>query len=225
MCGAFTTPAGWNAIDLQPDDDWAELEQSFAVRPFDSAVIVSATPNGIKAGRADQWSLIPPFAKERRLKYSTFNARLDKLQSSAVWRTAFPKRRCLVPVNGFFERVAEKGATKKRPFYIQHREQNPFCFAGLWSLWHDEEDKKDLLTFTVITTEPNDLMKEIGHHRMPCIVESSEYQSWLDPNNLDEGALTNCIRTPFAGDALSAYAVGYDINYRDRKGAETIKPL
>lgn len=108
MCGAFTTPKGWNALALNPAEDWAELEESFAVRPFDAAVIVCDTPSGVKAGRADQWSLIPPFAKERQLKYSTFNARLDKLQSSAVWKTAFPKRRCLIPANGFFERVDRK---------------------------------------------------------------------------------------------------------------------
>ena len=225
MCGAFTTPKGWNALDLHPGEDWVGLEESFAVRPFDSAVIVCDTPSGIKAGLADQWSLIPPFAKERRLQYSTFNARLDKLQSSAVWKTAFPSQRCLVPANGFFERVKEKGATKKRPFYVHQSDGRPFCFAGLWAKWHDDEFKKDLLTFTIITTEPNSLMQDIGHHRMPCIVSEDHYEEWLSKDHQNQSKLCDLIANPLASDLLQAYPVGYEINYRSQNGQETIVPI
>lgn len=226
MCAGYTTSGDWQRVHPPPTFDVSEFEERFAVRPFDSAQIVRAHERGEpEVITADVWSLIPPFAKDRRLKYSTFNARLDKIADAPTWRTSFPSKRCLVPANGFFERVPEKGEKKKRPYYVQFRDFRPFAFAGLWSEWIDKSTGEALLTFTIITTSNNSLMKAIGHDRMPCIVSPADYEFWLDPDLSDVELLKSLIADPIESDQLQAYPVGHEINYRDLNGPETIEPI
>lgn len=225
MCGGYTTPDGWQELKIDFATGAFQLERSFAVRPFDAAAIVIARPEGVAALRADQWSLIPPFAKERRLEYSTFNARLDKLASSPVWRSVFPKRRCLVPADGFFERVPEAGSDKKRPFYVRRRDRAPFCFAGLWSEWTNPATGEIVTSFTIVTTENNALMAKIGHERMPCIVAPEQYGLWLDPACLDKELLSRAIATPLAAAQLDAVPVSHAVNFRHEHGPNVIEPI
>lgn len=217
MCGAYSI----SEEVVVETFDAIESRRRYAVRPFDSAPIV--THEGLV--EADQWSLIPVWSRDRRSNLTTFNARLDKLESSKVWRTAFPSKRCLVPVDGFFERVVEEGAKKKRPYYVQKRDKSPFFFAGLYSDWTDKETGEMVKSFTVVTTDNNSLMEKIGHHRMPAIVKPEHYAVWLDPEVRDKELLMSLIREPFASEGLQAYPVGYEINYRDQHGPETIEPI
>lgn len=227
MCGGYTTPDGWQELRIEFATSAHQLERSFSVRPFDPGTIVTGSldADGPVAVRADQWSLIPHFAKERRLKYSTFNARLDKLTSSNVWKSVFPKNRCLVPADGFFERVPEEGAPKKRPYYVRFRERRPFCFAGLFSEWTDPSTGEVLSSYTVVTTENNALMERIGHPRMPAIVHEDLYGLWLDPTCDDTDALVRSIRTPVPGELLDAVPVGHQVNYRTEHGPDIVEPI
>lgn len=227
MCGGYTTPDGWQELRIEFATSAHQLERCWAVRPFDGATIVTqgVDDDGPVARRADQWSLVPHFAKERRLKYSTFNARLDKLASSRVWRTVFPERRCLVPADGFFERVPEPGAEKKRPYYVRFRDRTPFFFAGLWSEWADPATGEVLTTFTVVTTENNALMQRIGHPRMPAIVHASAIGLWLDPTCDDADALTRSIATPVPGNLLDAVPVSHRVNFRQEHGEDIVEPV
>ncbi|MDP6962630.1 MAG: SOS response-associated peptidase [Planctomycetota bacterium] len=225
MCGAFSTPASWSSFNFSTDDSWAALDNKFAVRPYDPSVIICHQDQSMRAGLAQQWSLVPPFADSQQLKYSTFNARLDRLETSPVWKSSFPDKRCLVPADGFFERVKEEGQKKKRPYYIHRRDQRGFCFAGLWSKWHDDKNNVDVLSFTIITTMPNSLMKKIGHHRMPCIVAEQDYEKWLNPETRDPEILSTMIAEPMDGDLFIAHKVGYEVNYRKINGPEIVKPI
>lgn len=217
MCGAYSIPEE----AVVETFDAIENRRRYAVRPFDSGPIV--THEGVV--EADQWSLTPAWSREKRVKFATFNARLDKLVSSKVWRTVFPSKRCLVPVDGFFERVPEEGAKKKRPYYVQMRDKSSFCFAGLWQDWTDKETGEIIKTFTVVTTDNNDLMERIGHHRMPAIVSPEHQAAWLDPDVQDKDLLMAMIREPEPSENLQAYPVGYEINYRDQHGPEIIEPI
>lgn len=225
MCGGYTTPDGWQELRIDFATQAFALERSFAVRPFDPATIVIASPQGVVARRADQWSLVPAFAKERRLPYSTFNARLDKLASSPVWRSVFPSRRCLVPADGFFERVPERGATKKRPYYVRFRDRRPFCFAGLWSEWTNTATGEVVTSFTVVTTRNNALMAAIGHERMPVVVAPERYGLWLDPTCVDKQVLIDAVEAPVPGNVLDAAPVGHAVNFRGEHGADIVEPI
>ncbi|QDU84266.1 Putative SOS response-associated peptidase YedK [Planctomycetes bacterium Pla163] len=226
MCGGYTTPDGWQELRIEFATTAFQLERSWAVRPFDSGPIVtSSIEDGVVARRADQWSLVPHFAKERRLRYSTFNARLDKLTSSPIWRSAFPKRRCLVPADGFFERVPEPGEPKKRPYWVRFADRSPFCFAGLWSEWTDPQTGEIVTTYTVVTTRNNALMEAIGHPRMPAIVHPDRYGLWLDPTCDDTDALRAAIEAPVPGNLLDALPISHKVNFRGEHGPDIVEPI
>jgi len=226
MCASFTTPEGWHEVGLSPDITSPTPLGWRPIRPFDPAWILRADPeSGALQEVTASWSLVPPFAEEKRVKYSTFNARLDRLLDSRVWRSCFPAQRCLVPVSGIFERVNEAGAKKKRPFFIQRRDAEVFQLAGLWSEWVDRATGEVHLSFTVITTEPNALMDRIGHHRMPCIVAPEERALWLDPEVTDAERLLDLIREPLPGPAMEAWPVSHAINYRNERGRDVVEPV
>lgn len=135
-----------------------------------------------------RWGLVPYWAKTlAEFKgFSTFNARAETILASPTWRGPFKTRRCLVPVDGFFEWKAlgdTKGA-KKQPFAISLRSGEPMAFAGLWDAWKEPKASVQavdtwLQSFSIITTEANELMSTI-HTRMPVILAERDWTRWLD---------------------------------------------
>jgi len=123
-----------------------------------------------------RWGLVPFWAKDAKLGYSTFNARAEEAASKPVFREALKKRRCLVPADAFYEWQRLDPKTK-RPFAIGLRSGDPYALAGLWERWQPKEGAA-LETFTVLTTDPNELMEPI-HNRMPVILEPRDYTRWL----------------------------------------------
>jgi putative SOS response-associated peptidase YedK len=119
------------------------------------------------------WPLIPSFAKEMKLSYSTSNATAERLLQSSVYKRLLNTRRCLIPINGFYEWQGVK--PPKTPFYIYLKNEELFSLAGLWDTWK-KPDGSILESFTIITTEPNDLMRSI-HRRMPLILHSDDEQA------------------------------------------------
>ena len=132
-----------------------------------------------------RWGLVPHFAKSLSdfKGFSTFNARAETLASSAVWRVPFQRRRCLVPADGFYEWKTLDDSKKpaKRPYAITLADGKPMAFAGLWDAWK-EADGRWLQSFSIITTEANELMSTI-HTRMPVILHSRDWEEWLDRND------------------------------------------
>ena len=132
-----------------------------------------------------RWGLVPHFAKSLAdfKGFSTFNARAETLLTSATWRVPFKKRRCLVPADGFYEWKTLEGAKKpvKEPYAITLTNGEPMAFAGLWDAWKDA-DGKWLQSFSIITTEANEIMATI-HNRMPVIVHRRDWVEWLDRND------------------------------------------
>lgn len=123
------------------------------------------------------------------MAFSTINARAEEAATKPAFREALRKRRCLVPADAFYEweRLDLKSALKtdpktKRPFAFALASGEPYAFAGLWESWQPKTraDAVPLETFTILTTEPNELMAPV-HNRMPVIVEPKDYDRWLDP--------------------------------------------
>ncbi|MDX1438993.1 MAG: SOS response-associated peptidase [Rubricoccaceae bacterium] len=226
MCTGYVLPNDYQNLFPGVELNIPGFAPGQPVRLFDSAPIVKSNselrPELVKA---DIWSLIPSWSNTRKPSYSSFNARIERLSSSNLWKTVFPKNRCLVPAHGFFERVPEKGSKKKRPYFVQYRDEAQFCFAGLWSEWTDRSTGEVLLTYTVVTTSNNSLMETIGHHRMPCIVQPDKYDLWLDPEIDDKELLVATIVQPEKSSQLQAHPVGYAINYRNEYGPHVVEPI
>ena len=223
MCGRYKNPndpSDWAELKIRRPD-WRALVPDYT-GPYDPGLIIRHSPEGPEAIVADQWAYVPPYSDARHLKYSTFNARLDRLKSSGVWRTAFPGQRCVIPMGGYFEWVPEAGARKNRPWYVQRTDHTNIYGAGLWGEWLDKSTGELIITYTLLTTEPNALMLAIGHDRMPCILSQDQRAAWLDPSITDRDALIDLIAAPDSPAPYSAQPVSYAINYRNAHGPDVL---
>jgi putative SOS response-associated peptidase YedK len=116
----------------------------------------------------------------------------------------------------------EKGVVDKQPMCIGMKDEEPFLFAGLFSIWKDKEEK-EFPSFTIITTSPNELMAEI-HDRMPVILPEKNINEWLDPDNKDTVALKKLL-VSYPTKEMKAYPVSKFVNSPKNDSPECIKPL
>lgn len=142
------------------------------IKPTEPVLIVANDRDEIKTVEANWWCQFDG-AKEFSTKYSTFNANIEKLEKSPLWRNLLKHKRCLMPVTSFYE-WPEKG---KPPMEIFANDGKPFALAGLWSNWYDKGEPRR--SFAVITTHANEFMKPI-HNAMPVVLEGVDLQKlWL----------------------------------------------
>jgi putative SOS response-associated peptidase YedK len=126
-----------------------------------------------------RWGLIPHFAKSLAdfKGLANINVKAETIQQRAMWRVPFQKRRCIVPADGFYEWQKLDRKTKK-PFFYSMNNGQPFGLAALWDAWRDANTNEWLLSFAIITTEPNELTAQV-HNRMPVILQPRDYDRWL----------------------------------------------
>ena len=137
-----------------------------------------------------RWGLIPSWAKDPSIGNRMFNARSESVSEKPSFRKAFRKRRCLIVADGFYE--WQKLGKARKPFHFSLKSGKPFGFAGLHESW-TSRDRKTVNTCTIITTEPNELIKPI-HDRMPVIVPKDSESAWIDPENQNRGDLLSILK-------------------------------
>jgi putative SOS response-associated peptidase YedK len=206
MCGRYAIVPGKNLEERFDVEHRQEpLLPSYNVAPGATMpVVVRNSPNRVELMR---WGLIPFWAKDTKSSYKTINARAETVATSAAFREAFRRRRCLVPASGFYEwQKTERG---KLPFFIHIKAMELFAFAGLYDVWKDAEGQ-ELRTYTIITTTPNELVQPI-HNRMPVILHPDDEARWIDPAVNDMESLRSLL-TPFPAELMEAYAVSRAVN-------------
>jgi putative SOS response-associated peptidase YedK len=161
----------------------------------------------------------PPWADDPKVGNRMINARSETVATSGAFRSAFRRRRCLVVSDGFYE--WQRQEKRKQPFYIHMRDDSPFAFAGLWEVW-EGKDGTVLETCTVLTTEPNELMRPI-HNRMPVILDRESYDLWLDPEMREPDPLKALLR-PYPEDKMAAYPVSLLVNSPANDVPECLEP-
>jgi putative SOS response-associated peptidase YedK len=134
-----------------------------------------------------KWDMIPHWCQDPAGGRKPINAKAETVAKLSMFRDAYAERRCIVPVDGFFEWRAAKGARAKQPFAIAMKDSSTFGLAGIWENWRNQHTGEWERTFAVITVPSNDLVGQI-HDRMPAILEPSGYDRWLglepDPRDL-----------------------------------------
>lgn len=210
MCGRFTLRT--NATSL--------IEHFGGELPFDLPLRYNIAPTQRVAtlrigpeldGRQWQmvrWGLIPSWAKEASIGNRMINARAETVTEKPAFRTAWRRRRCLVPADGYYE--WQKTGKGKQPFYIRLRDDSPFAMAGLWERWLDPETDEPIESCTIITTDANELTRPI-HDRMPVILNAADYDLWLDPQVPNPDPLRQLFR-PFDSLAMRADPVSTLVN-------------
>lgn len=189
MCGRFvsTTPPDQIAAYFEAEAPEALLDPSYNVAPTNDVYAV-LSDGGVRHVDAFHWGLIPLWAKDAKIGSKMINARAEGLADKNAYKSAFKRRRCLIPADGFYEwrkRSDAPAGAKKQPFFISRPDGEPYAFAGLWEVWRGaDKDQEPLRSCAIITTEPNEVMATI-HDRMPVILPASAWDAWLDRDNDD----------------------------------------
>jgi putative SOS response-associated peptidase YedK len=168
-----------------------------------------------------RWGLVPFWAKDAKVGFSTINAKAETIATAPTFRQAFKHRRCLVPADLFYE-WQRIDAKTKQPFAIGLKDGSPYAFAGLWERWHDPATRERLETFTIITTDPNELLEPL-HNRMPIILERKDYDRWLQPG--DPARPPEDLLRPFPADQMVAWKVDPQVGNVKNDTQSCIEPL
>ena len=202
----------------------AELEARYNVAPTDDVVVVAATAAGRRLGTLS-WGLVPNWAGAPQAGRRLVNLRSERLAGRPGFRRTLQRRRCIVPADGFYEWRAAAGDRPKQPFLIRARDGRPLALAGLWDAWRDpaSPDADPLRTCTVLTTEPNEVMRSL-HDRMPVVLPRDACDVWLDPSVTDVDVLVALCR-PCPPELLEAWPVSTAVNSVRNDGPHLVEPV
>ena len=253
MCGRYTiTSSGqdiWDLIDqsvpnaLKPSRSIVEadfIRKRWQVAPNDWV------PSILGSGYTKaHWWLLPSFAKPEEFKwritgkgdksfswatgkrFSHFNSRIATLTdpSKRYWYKLLDSQRCLIPANGFVEwsdvEMLKPGEKKRQAlFYL--KEQTPFFFAGVYGIAKDNEGN-DFPSVNIITTEPNEILKSLPHHRMPAILQQGDIEHWMDSNVRNAEAKSLIKATPT--EKMSFHYLSTMINKAANDFPEVLNPI
>lgn len=176
--------------------------------------ICSGSPLQIKLLK---WGLIPSWtrtiADANVIRFKTFNARAESIDTKPSFSSSFKTRRCTIPVKGFFE--WQHAGKEKIPWYICHAGDEIISFAGLYDEWIENNTGEVFNTFTIITTSANDMMAEIHNsaRRMPAILDNKTESLWLDLSVSLTDAMN--LLKPSPSEILKAYTIGPLVNDRN----------
>jgi putative SOS response-associated peptidase YedK len=223
MCGRFTLHHSPEEIDQRfaVQERLFEFPARYNIAPNQPVAVVTRNAHGdnMKLLEGYRWGLVPSWAKDDALGAKMINARVETLTEKPSFKTAIQRRRCLIPSDGFYEWKTE-GKTKQ-PMHIRFRDGRLFAFAGLWDEWNGPGDAP-LRTCTIITGEPNPLLRTL-HHRMAVILEKKDEEKWLDPRLPLQEALA--MLKVFPDSELEAFEVGKKVGNVAFDSPDCIEPL
>jgi putative SOS response-associated peptidase YedK len=214
MCGRFVSSSTSDEIaqyfDAEPPTE-AAIEPSWNVAPTNDVYVV-LQDGGTRRVASHHWGLVPFWAKTPAIGSKMINARAEGLAEKGAFKHAFRTRRCIVPVDAFYEWQKVPGQKAKQPYLIARSDGEPLAFAGLWEEWRgpDRDGDERLRSASIITTAPNDLMATI-HDRMPVILPPTAWDAWLDPDDADVDALGKLL-VPAPSDLLVLRPVSTAVN-------------
>ncbi len=212
MCGRYTLFKEIDEIDAFLNSiSRIESYKSYNINPWGEAPVVIRDKEGQNTLGNLHWNLNAWPYNPKAKRYKNSNATKEFLLESKVWSRSFPSKRCLVPMNGFYEWTGPK--SNRIPHYIYPTQQPLLVAAGLWSR-HSPKD--GVGSFTIITVPANEFMEPI-HDRMPAFLLPEEFDDWLNPDHSTEYLLD--MLDPFPDDTLAEHLTSKDVNttYRDRK--------
>lgn len=222
MCGRFTLTASAEQIEARFGVPLpVPYKPRYNIAPTQEILALRNDQHGRRVEPL-RWGLIPYWAKDPKIAQRLINARAETLFEKPSFRDAVKQRRCLIIADGFYEwRQTPQG--KRVPVYVRLRSQEPFGFAGLWESWSSPEGQT-FKTCTIITTEPNELIRPI-HSRMPVIVPRELEEFWLDPSPRGRAELEWVLRPYYKAEEMELFDVSPLVNSPSTDGPECIEPV
>ncbi len=219
MCGRYSITTNPEAMRrlfrfLNPVPD---LPPRYNAAPTQLLPVVRRGRGGARELVMLRWGLVPSWAKEPDIGYRMINAKAETVAEKPAYRTAFMRRRCLVPADGFYE--WQQHSKQKQPYRITLKDGALFALAGLWERW--QRGGEPLETFTVIVTEANELIGPI-HDRMPVIIGPADHDAWLEAADT---TIPMALLQPYPAGEMRAYPVSRRVNAAKNDDPEVIAEL
>ncbi len=164
------------------------------------------------------WGLVPYWVKEPTGGRRPINAKCETIARLASFRAAYAKRRCIVPINNFFE--WRKTTPPKQPYAIGMKDGSPFGLAAIWENWKHPETGAFIRTFCIITCPANEMIAAI-HDRMPVILAPEAYDRWLSPIEPDPSDLLK----PYASEAMRMWPISTRVNTPRNDDPSLLEPI
>jgi putative SOS response-associated peptidase YedK len=191
MCGRYTRFAATELIyrhfgisDPRPEPASAELAPSWNVTPQTMQPVIRLNRDtGEREMILMRWGLVPFFADSPAFNYSTINARAETLLTKPAFRDPFRRRRCLIPINSYYEwQKHDTKGKRKTTWAIGLKTEEPYALGGIWDRWVSQDKQTMLESYAIITVEPNEMLAFM-HDRMPLIIDPRDYNRWLEPGD------------------------------------------
>lgn len=227
MCGRYTVAAPLDdlievfEVDHTVFENWTPR---FNAAPTQELPVVLQSSEGDRRLGPMRWGLVPFWADDPSIGNRLINARSETAATKPAFRDAFRSRRCVVPMDGFYEwraGPAEGARPVKVPWWIHRPDRRPFGVAGLWERWRRAEGDP-LVTFTLLTTAASAWMRPL-HDRMPVVLDTEGAATWLD-GAADGAALTAVLR-PAPDSWFEAWEVSRAVNRPTHDAPELIEPV
>jgi putative SOS response-associated peptidase YedK len=221
MCGRTRLPEDVSEIKLDLKIEWDKLgdyKPRWNAAPTTDLPVVTSV-NGERSLEMMRWGLIPSWAREKKIGYSTFNARAESIETAPTFRGPWKAgRRCLVVADGYYE----WRRMDRQPFAIALGNRGTMTFAGLWDSWRGP-DGAIVKSFAIITTRPNDLLATI-HDRMPVLLASDCWAEWLGEVDADADALKAMLK-PYPSGQMAMWPVGKAVGNVRNDSPDLFEPL
>jgi putative SOS response-associated peptidase YedK len=226
MCGRFSSTSQLQFLleQFRAEPLGVEGHQpSWNVAPASDILVVTSSEDGARQLRELRWGLVPRWAKDPSGANRMINLRAETVREKKGWKSTLARKRCIIPIDGFYEWQDQGKGQRKQPFYITSRDFSPLALAGLWATWRDPESGEELFTCTILTTSANDLMESV-HHRMPVILAPEDWDAWLDPSNTDTDELAKLL-VPAPEEMLTLWPVDPAVGNVRNNRPELQEPL
>jgi putative SOS response-associated peptidase YedK len=229
MCGRITRTFEFSDIRLRwnVDRDLPVYAPRYNIAPEQTTSNEQKVPVIVREANGNQcrfmhWGLIPSWAKDPTIGNRMINARAETLTEKAAFKHLIGSRRCIIPADGFFEWRKEGKRKRKVPMWVYLKNREPFGLAGLWDMWRNPNGQR-LESFTIITTEPNELIRPI-HNRMPVILRPEDEEQWLDVSRTSFSKAQSLLK-PYPDELMDAHDVSTVVNSAKYDGPECVQPV
>jgi putative SOS response-associated peptidase YedK len=229
MCGRVRLSSDYSEIKIRlkfaPSSVAPNFESDWNKPPTAPMLVAIRSVDGERVPKMMKWGLIPHWAKDDKLQYSTFNARAEEFTTKPAFRDAWARsQRCLVVTDGFYEwqKLDAKGK-QKQPYAIAMADDSQMVMAGLWAKWKSPTSGEEVLSCTILTCGPNKVMGEL-HDRMPVILAEKDWPQWLGEEQAGEQDLLALLK-PCPDEALRIWPVDKMVGNVRNNGPQLILPV
>jgi putative SOS response-associated peptidase YedK len=197
MCGRVRLASDYSEIKIRlkfaPDAPAPNFEPDWNKPPTSPMLVAIRTIEGQLTPKMMRWGLLPHWAKDEKLSYSTFNARSEDFVNKPAFRDAWQRgQRRLVVTDGFYE-WKTINAKKKQAYAVAMEDGGHMVMAGLWASWKNPESGEEVLSCTILTCGPNEIMAEL-HDRMPVILGEGDWPLWLGEEEATHAQLLEMLK-------------------------------